>query len=904
MTTATLEAEMKLIDPRYTLLSQVGAGGMGVVYRAQDRLSGQIVALKSVRGDYSQTESGDTAFDKRLALAEEFQTLASLRHPYIISVIDYGFDSTRHPYFTMDLLDAPQTILQAAQKASSLEATIGLLTQILQALAYLHRRGILHRDLKPGNILVQNGHVKLLDFGLATAQNSSGIILGTPAYMSPELIQGKAPTQASDLYAVGVIAYEMVTGVYPFNMATLNTLIASILQDRPDLSPFSSMADDQTIVQPADAFTDSRTSVIKEDDDSLLTMPVIPVSDVFETLPPDMDRTIAISGLALPDVELNPEQVSASLTAEEQQRLQQKTRIGMIIQRLLIKDPSARYQNASEVIRDLEKVLDQAVLTETAAARESFLQSARFIGRHKELDQLLSALAGASRGNGSTWLIGGESGVGKSRLMDELRTRARVSGALVLEGVAAELDAPYQMWRDPLRRLALNSDLKPYDASVLKAIIPDIDELAGYSVSPAAPLEPDQASKRLLSAIMSLFSNQRQPIVVALEDLHNARSENLAVLEQLTQIAATLPLLIVGGYRTDQQAELPPLLRKLPTLTLERFTQPEVAALAELMLGEVAQGQTLPAFLQQETEGNPLFIVEVVRALADSAGKLSAIDIRALPKNLQVEGIQRLLQNRLAQLPADASALLQSAALIGRTVDPKLMRVLAPTLTLENWLFTCSEAAVLEIRDEQWQFSHDKLRQEVLRGLPDDQRPVRNRQAAQAIETAYPDAPDRAPLLMSLWAAAGDPQKERRYAMLAGEQAYQASAAQDALTYLQRAQTLLAGDNSPEAQVQHVTVLINLAKTQMYLNEYAEAVKLAEESLSLPVTATNPALHAETLWILGYSSVYQGDPTKGTTLLEQSLALYHEIGNQRGTSEVLRGLARINSAQGNYPAAI
>ncbi len=125
--------------------------------------------------------------------------------------------------------------------------------------------------------------------------------------------------------------------------------------------------------------------------------------------------------------------------------------------------------------------------------------------------------------------------------------------------------------------------------------------------------------------------------------------------------------------------------------------------------------------------------------------------------------------------------------------------------------------------------------------------------------------------------------------MLAGEQAYQASAAQDALTYLQRAQTLLAGDNSPEAQVQHVTVLINLAKTQMYLNEYAEAVKLAEESLSLPVTAT--IRHCtQTLWILGYSSVYQGDPTNGTTLLEQSLALYHEIGNQRGTSEVLRDL--------------
>src|SRR5579859_3076052 len=159
----------EVVSSRYEIVAEIGHGGMGVVYRTLDRLSGQMVALKKVNALYDQLEDTRDSVDFRIALAQEFKTLASLRHPNIISVLDYGFDRSRQPYFTMELLETAPTILRAAEKVT-LAQKIQLVLQMLQALAYLHRRGIIHRDLKPDNVLVADGTVKVLDFGLATTK--------------------------------------------------------------------------------------------------------------------------------------------------------------------------------------------------------------------------------------------------------------------------------------------------------------------------------------------------------------------------------------------------------------------------------------------------------------------------------------------------------------------------------------------------------------------------------------------------------------------------------------------------------------------------------------------------------------------------------------------------------------
>ena len=212
---------------------------MGVVYEAIDRWNEEPVALKHVTNAPQFGSLPPHEKDVGIVLANEFRTLTSLRHPHIIRVLDFGFDSNRQPYFTMDLLTDARTILEAGINLP-INDKIHLLLQTLQALAYLHHRGILHRDLKPENIVVTHDNIlKILDFGLATERgslNSSGTLI----YMAPEILRGQAATEATDLYALGLIAYELFAGAYPFIYTTPDSfLLASLNETAPNIEGLS-----------------------------------------------------------------------------------------------------------------------------------------------------------------------------------------------------------------------------------------------------------------------------------------------------------------------------------------------------------------------------------------------------------------------------------------------------------------------------------------------------------------------------------------------------------------------------------------------------------------------------------------------------------------------------------------
>src|SRR5687767_13183176 len=365
----------QLTGKRYKVLELLGSGGMGAVYRAHDRLTGQDIALKHVllttnlRESDSPNHSGE---ELRVGLAREFQTLASLRHPHLINVLDYGFDAKRRPFFTMALVENARDIREVAGDCS-MEARIELLIQMLQALAYVHRRGVVHRDLKPGHVLVDSqGQVKVLDFGLAVEAGEGKEAVGTLAYIAPEIIREQGASAASDLYAVGVMAYEMLTGEHPFNINEASHLISEIFNKQPDLTRLTDLSGDT---------------------------------------------------------------LSANFAP--------------IVGRLMAKQPEDRYQDAYQVIEEFCLAIRQPVPQESDAIRESFLQASAFVGREAEFSALSVSLDAAIKGNGSAWLVGGESGAGKSRLLAELRTRALIRGALVLQGQAVEGGGlPYQLWRD------------------------------------------------------------------------------------------------------------------------------------------------------------------------------------------------------------------------------------------------------------------------------------------------------------------------------------------------------------------------------------------------------------------------------------------------------------------------
>lgn len=771
-----------MLKARYQLLEQIGQGGMGTVFRAHDRLLDQPVAIKQVtvpaivlsdrqaptRSQTLRLTALDTAHgtessasssagsgsspistaDPRLILAREFRLLASLRHPHIISVLDYGFAEDQRPFFAMELVRDPRNILKAAA-GSSLEDKMSLVIQMLQALTYLHRRGVIHRDLKPSNVLVDDGDLKVLDFGISELRErvkSSDGITGTINYMAPELFDGMPASEASDLFAVGVIAYELLTGRHPFPSRSLGDLIRLY-----------------------------KNEVTTATDD------------------------------------LDP-------------------RIVPIFEGLLAYRPERRFSDAHQVVKALTRAVGLPMPEETAAIRNSFLQSARLVGRHPELKQLSRHLHRTLRSQGHTVLIAGESGVGKSRLLEELRNIALVQGFLVLNGQAVERAGhPYQAWSQVLTWLCLLTDIDDLEASVLKPLVPDISRLLHRPVRRPPRVDPKEAQERLHQVIKGLFLRLKRPLLILLEDLHWAGSETLTVLARLQRITLRLPLLIVGSFRDDEQNDLPDAIANATVLRLARLDGDSIAKLSASMLGEVGTEPRILDFLQRETEGNVYFVVEVARALAEEAGSLLEVDVRELPKRVFTGGIQRIVKRRLDRVPPASRDLLRLAAVAGRELDTDLLQALLPQATaLETWLHTCADVAVLDVQGKQWRFAHDKLREALLRSLPPEERAELHLEIATMLEQLYGDDPQHTVALAYHWsnAASLTPElatvKAVQYLTKAGRQAFDSFANGEAVRFFHQALERLAElPASRETLFQEITLQIDLGAIYLMIRGQA-----------------------------------------------------------------------------------
>ncbi len=815
------------VNGRYIIHEKIGEGGMGTVYRATDRLGEQTLAFKQVivptwHYQVDADTEGEIEEALRLALAHEFETLASLRHPNIISVLDYGFDKERRPYFTMDYLPEAKQILEASTGLSEIEK-VTLLQQLLQALAYLHRRGILHRDLKPANVLVTENTVRILDFGLATTQQTTMHAAGSIPYIAPEVWEEQPHTEMADLYAVGIMAFEMFAGRHPFDVNS-HRFIDQVLDDAPDLRL-----------------------------------------------------------------------VKASLDVTN------------VIGKLLHKQQDGRFSSAEACIAAFSQAVQQPVPAESIAIRESYLQAATFVGRENEKKALLTALQDAQKGHGSSWLVSGESGIGKSRLLDEIGTQALVQGALVLRGQGVEDvgGSPLRLWRDALRRLVLTAPLDDLSIGVLQALVPDIDRLLQRQVPPPPELDAAAARQRLISTLTNLFSSQTQWILLILEDLHWADT-GLEILQQLTRLAPRLPLLIIGSYRSDEHPHLPKLLPLMNEMPLRRLSSREMSELSTSMLGRVGNNPEVLALLQRETEGNAFFLVEVVRALAEEAGRLNAIGQVPLPDQLFPQGIQTIVQRRLARVPDDAVTLLVGTAVAGRQIDLELLSLLAhetkTSMPPETWLATCAEAAVLELFSGHWRFAHDKLRAGILESITRPERKQWHRTVAQLIEQAHPDQPEQAAALVHHWHEAGNVSKERHYARIAGTYAHQQFLNEAALTFFERALALTDADELSEQFTLH------LAREQIFhflgrREEQQAALSTLDRLADLLATQQNIERRAEVALRLANYAEATGDYPKAITAAKQALTAAQGSGDSQSEAASYLVSGRALLRQGNHEEA-
>ncbi|MBV9292088.1 MAG: serine/threonine protein kinase [Frankiales bacterium] len=232
MTTGDPAAGARLLDGRYRLGDRLGGGAVADVYRGQDERLQRPVAVKLFRGDAAEQLQRHDA---------EMLTLAALDHPSLVTVFDAGTDAeTDQPFLVMQLVEGPTLSEELKEGPLPGERAARYGAALADALGYVHERGLVHRDVKPGNVLIStDGRVHLADFGIARLvdaahETRTGDVLGTPAYFAPEQVAGEAVGPPADIYALGIVLIECLTGKRPFEGTAMEVAMARLARD-PDV---------------------------------------------------------------------------------------------------------------------------------------------------------------------------------------------------------------------------------------------------------------------------------------------------------------------------------------------------------------------------------------------------------------------------------------------------------------------------------------------------------------------------------------------------------------------------------------------------------------------------------------------------------------------------------------------
>jgi hypothetical protein len=713
-------------DLRYELRGQIAGLGYGRISQAFDRLKGKVVTIK-----HEQSNSRN-----QVDLARELKILSELKHPNIVSVLDFGVDAKGCEYSVLDLPTHAQSLTEAALNQPG-AVQVDLLSQGLRAIHHIHRKRYIHGLIEPNGIVVVDGQLKLLDFSASVRIGDGGHPSAQQkqsSYAAPELLAGAQLSAASDLYAYGLAAYEAFTGIEPLAERRLESNI---------------------------------------------------------DLPRSADQ-------------LDP-------------------RLTDVFQGLLAFAPEQRFQSAHDALLKLDGAAD-GVFVETALTRESALQTATFVGRKNEMDLLERALEQARRGRGDAIFVGGESGVGKSRLINELEIKAMTSGFKVLRGTAVESDTgSFRIWEEIARHLSVLANRAEESSSI------------GIE-------NEDQLDERSFLKLESLLLSQTHPVLIYLEDLHWAGTESLKLLSWLLRPIKNLQVLIVGTFRPDQG--FMPVTDEMDARYLElgRLGPEEVSELATTILG-TAPDERMREFLAHETEGNSLFIVETLRVLAEEAGSLESITASRLPATVLSGGMRKVMSRRLSRLDAEDLSVLQIAAAIGRAIDQELLQELNPDMEIEVWAKRCKQEAVLEYENHAYRFSHEKIREYVLNEMDQSARETTHRRIAQGLLSRDEDGTRFATTLAYHWEQVGNTDEMARFSLLAGHQSLNGGALTEAVEYYNRVDQLLSGGAKIESDNAHASVEVGLSDAYYRLGNLAECTLHSQQAVrglgaSIPKSAT------------------------------------------------------------------
>ena len=686
-------------DGRYRVKDALGEGGKKRVYLAHDVDLDREVAFGLIK-----TEGLDEASRERVS--REAQAMGRLgSHPNIVTVFDLGEHPSAgsgqagQPYMVTEFMgggDVEAMLEKAEGRRPPLRQVLDIAVSVCRGLEFAHSKGIVHRDLKPGNVwLSEDGTAKIGDFGLAVAIDRSrltqeGMMVGTVSYMPPEQAMGGEVTARSDLYSLGAMLYEMVTGRPPF-------------------------------------VGDDSVAIIGQ---HLNTPPVSPTWH-------------------------NPE-VPAALET--------------LVLRLLEKDPASRPSSAAEVLEAIESI---DILTTTGlepGSAETTTPSTgpdpvyrhTFVGREAEVRQLHTAFDGAMSGEGALMMVVGEPGIGKTTLCEHLSTYVTLRGGTPLVGHCYEegsLSLPYLAFVEAIRSYVLDRDADALKeelgsaASEVARIVSEVRDRA--EVEPSAPGDPEDDRYRLLQAVVSFLRNAStvQPLLIVLEDLHDADRGTLDMLAHLARNLGGSRLLVVGTYRYVEVDRNHPLsgaladLRRVSSyarIGLRGLTADEVQRMMAGIAGREVPW-SLSEAIHRQTEGNPLFVQEVLRDLVEEGaltgeGGRSISDVAmSIP-----EGLRDVIGKRLSRLSDECNRVLRVAAVIGRDFRLDVLERVAG-LSEDELLGALEEAQGLGVIEERasaragmaFRFAHAFFRQTLYEETFAPRRIRLHQQVGRALEGVY-----------------------------------------------------------------------------------------------------------------------------------------------------------------------
>ena len=688
----------------FGIIELIGVGGMGRVYRAEQTNLGRTVAVKIVHPHLAGEENAVARF------ITEARAASRLNHPNSVAVIDFGKTNDGQLYLVMEYLRGKDLARVAYEEGPlPFRRIVDVLRQTLAALAEAHHFDIIHRDLKPENIILEpvrggGDFVKVVDFGLAKMQveksqpsiTSPGIVCGTPEYMSPEQGRGDPLDPRSDLYAVGVILFQLLTGRLPFEAETPTQVVLMHLSKAPP-DP-NQVAPDRMIPKPIVQIT--MKALAKE------------AKDRFQ----NAEEFALALGDAMAKIE-------AAARETGKNRCNKCGTVNDAKQKFCGECGTAlstMTPTLAQLPISVDEIPASQVERKSGAMEQRDVFPLPFFGRDEDLAWLEEHRARAKTGLWSV-RVTGEPGIGKSRLLRELAQASKSAGDTVI--VVGPDPAWAEVGYHTLRRAVVQLAELPNDGGALSdwsaasaEARSGLAQIFGKTDSRSAALSADQrrfaAAEALRWAL--LRANGRlggRRVVLAIDDLHAVDGASRNAVGDVVEEPPLAPVLVVAAHAPN----FDPKWEGSALRTLIPLQGPAVSKIV------AAAGTGVPVI--SSTRGVvPLYIEQMIRFVREQG--------TAAPPRLA-----DLLALRVERLHADARRLLQAIAVTGDDASEDTVRPLLPEDTdVTGASTTLRKAGMIDQEGEQWRVAHPLLREIVLATIPAAARRELHSKAAEVCE--------------------------------------------------------------------------------------------------------------------------------------------------------------------------